>query len=220
MKRSCHKKRHLYDKAKASQNPAHREAFKKAQNVTRKELKKAHWSYVNGILSDNLENGDTKPFFSILYKIPIAGLQDNQGISPLHEHGQLFSNTPPKTRILSEQLKSVFTRDDPHSADKRLPGPHYLAIPPLSDDTYGVQKLLYNSNPRKASDPDEIPARLLQSLSMEIAPVLSIIFSKSIQSGKLPLQWKKAWTAPVLKKRGRNVLVRIQPIIVRSHLLP
>jgi len=33
-------------------------------NETRKALKKAHWLYVNGILSDGLENGDTKPFYT------------------------------------------------------------------------------------------------------------------------------------------------------------
>jgi len=34
-----------------------------AQNETWNALKKSHWSYVNGILSDSLENGDTKPFY-------------------------------------------------------------------------------------------------------------------------------------------------------------
>ena len=42
-KRLCRKKRRLYRKAKASQDPVHKEAFKKAQNSTRKTLKKAHW---------------------------------------------------------------------------------------------------------------------------------------------------------------------------------
>jgi len=56
-----------------------------------------------------------------------------------------------------------------------------------------VVKLLHNLNPRKASGPDEVPARLLQSLVAEVAPALTLIFEQSILTGKLPSQWKKAW---------------------------
>jgi len=45
----CRKKRRLYWRAKKTQKPEHREAFKLAQNETRNALKKSHWSYVNGI---------------------------------------------------------------------------------------------------------------------------------------------------------------------------
>jgi len=112
---------------------------------------------------------DTKPFFQYIK----SQQQDSQGISSLCEHGQLFSDAPSKVRILNEQFKLVFRRGDPHSADKRLPGPLFPAIHPASVDTYDVQKLLHNLSPRKASGPDEIPARLLLSLSVEIALIVT-----------------------------------------------
>jgi len=59
VKMMCRKKRRLFRRAKKTQEPRHKEAFKTVQNETRKPLKKAHWSYVYGILSDRLENGDT-----------------------------------------------------------------------------------------------------------------------------------------------------------------
>ena len=64
-------------------------------------------------------------------------------------------------------------------------------------------KLLHNLIPRKASGPDEVPARLLQSLAAEVAPALTLIFEQSIQTGKLPSHWKKAWITPVFKKGAR-----------------
>ena len=63
--------------------------------------------------------------------------------------------------------------------------------------------LLHNLNPRKASGPDEVPERLLQSLAAEIAPALTLISEQSIQTGKLPSQWNKAWITPVFKKGAR-----------------
>jgi len=59
VKRMCRKKRRLYRRAKKTQEPRHKEAFEIVQSETQKALKKAHWSYVNGILFDGLENGDT-----------------------------------------------------------------------------------------------------------------------------------------------------------------
>ena len=47
-----------------------------------------HWSYVNSILLDGLEHGDTKPFYNYIK----FQKQDNHGISPLMERGQLFSD--------------------------------------------------------------------------------------------------------------------------------
>jgi len=172
----CCKKRRLYRRAKKTQEPRHKEVFKTVQNETRKALKKAHWSYVNGILSDGLENGDTKPF----YRYVKSQQQDNQGVCPLCDHGQLYSVALSKARILSEQFKSVFTRDDPQSADQKLPGSGHPTIPLLTIDTNGVVKLLHNLNPRKASGPDEVPAHLLQSLAAEVAQ----IFEQSIHPWK------------------------------------
>jgi len=84
----CRKKRRLYCKAKSPQNPTDREAYKQSQNITRNELKKAHWSHVNKILIDGLQSGDTMPF----YRYIKSQQQDNQGISSLCVNGQLFSD--------------------------------------------------------------------------------------------------------------------------------
>ena len=193
IRRMCRKKRRLYRRAKKSGKQEHMIAFKAIQNETRDALRQAHWAYVNSILVDGLERGDVKPFYGYVK----SQQQDSQGVSPLRERGQLFSDAPSKARILSEQFKSVFTRDNPEVADTRLPGPDLPDIRPLNISPQGVEKLLKDLNPRKASGPDEAPARVLHNLAKEVAPALTAIFSQSIETGELPSQWKKAWIAPV-----------------------
>ena len=128
LKRMCHKKRRLFRRAKKSTNPTHKAAYKHIQNETRNALRRAHWSYVNGILTEGLEQGDLKPFYGYMK----SQHQDNQGVSPLRERGQLYSDAHSKARILSEQFRSVFTRDDAQSSAKRLAGPaHPPAEPPV-----------------------------------------------------------------------------------------
>ena len=113
IRRMCRKKRRLYRRAKKSGKQEHMTAFKAIQNETRDALRQAHWAYVNSILVDGLECGVVKPFYGYVK----SQQQDSQGVSPLRERGQLFSDAPSKARILSEQFKSVFTRDNPEVED-------------------------------------------------------------------------------------------------------
>jgi hypothetical protein len=47
----------------------------------------------------------------------------------------------------------------------------------------GIEKLLKELKPNKAQGPDNIPARILKEMASKIAPILAIIFQKSINSG-------------------------------------
>ena len=212
VKKMIRKKRRMYNKSKRTGKSEHKAAYKLFQNKTRDELRKAHWTYVNGILLDGLEQGDVKPFYSYVK----SQQQDNQGVSPLRERGQLYSDAPSKARILSEQFKSVFTRDDPNALDPQLDGPAFPDIPSLVVHPRGVEKLLAELNPKKASGPDEIPARILQTLAKEVAPALTAIFSQSITQAVLPQQWKKAWITPVFKKGGRADPANYRPVSLTS----
>ena len=58
LKRMCRKKRRLFRRAKKSTNPIHKAAYKHIQNETYNALRRAHWSYVNGILAEGLEQCD------------------------------------------------------------------------------------------------------------------------------------------------------------------
>jgi len=64
----------------------------------------------------------------------------------------------------------------------------------------GIEKILNNLNPNKASGPDKISPRLMQTLSTEIAPFLTKIFKASLEVGISPNDWKSAIVAPVYKK--------------------
>lgn len=65
----------------------------------------------------------------------------------------------------------------------------------------GVEKLLKNLNPHKAAGPDQIRPIVLKNTSKELAPIVSKLFQKSLQSSTLPDIWKMANVAPVFKKR-------------------
>ena len=64
----------------------------------------------------------------------------------------------------------------------------------------GVQKILANLNPHKAWGPDNISPRVLKELSSSIAPILTMIFRSSLNTGYVPQDWRNANVAPIFKK--------------------
>ena len=207
LKKLCARKRRAYSKAKNG-SAHHRVKFKELQNKTRDALKKAHWGYVNNILQDGLEKGDSKPFWRYVK----AQKQDSQGVAPLRSGNKLLTDSKSKAEVLSTQFSSVFTRDTEETANIRLEGPSYPPISPLTINETGVEKLLANLNPGKASGPDQVSGRFLKTLSKELAPVLTHIFRQSLLSGVVPREWTTAWITPVFKKGSRSDPANYRPV--------
>ena len=76
----------------------------------------------------------------------------------------------------------------------------------------GVEKLMSNIKPHKASGPDNIPCKLLKELAPELAPCLSSMFQESLNSGLLPKDWKQARIAPAFKKGSTCMPENYRPI--------
>ena len=80
----------------------------------------------------------------------------------------------------------------------------------------GVEKLLLKLKPHKAAGPDEIHARVLKELHRPLAPVLSDLFQRSIDTGEVPDDWREANVAPVFKKGERYRASNYRPISLTS----
>ena len=80
----------------------------------------------------------------------------------------------------------------------------------------GVRKLLQKTNPRKATGPDNIPARILKDCASELAPILTIIFNKSLQEGTVSEDWRHANVTAIYKKGTRHDAANYRPVSLTS----
>ena len=81
-----------------------------------------------------------------------------------------------------------------------LPLSEYSSMPDFDITTEGVEKLLLNNNTSKSIGPDQIPTQILKIAAKEIALILQFIFQQSLNTGDLPLDWRKANITPLYKK--------------------
>ena len=93
--------------------------------------------------------------------------------------------------------------------DLRKPTP---VMPEIQLSTAGILKLLKNLNPRKAAGPDKIKPVVLKELSEEFAPILKILFERSLQNGIVPSDWTSANVTPLFKKCDKASAANYRPI--------
>ena len=141
--------------------------------------------------------------------------KDNTGISSLNDKGRLFNEPKDKANILNRQYMSVFTQEDQGDVPNPT-GSSYAKMDDITVTTEGVRKLLIKSNPNKASGPDQIPARILKECSEGIAPILALIFNRSLQEGQVPRDWRHANVTAIFKKGSRYDASNYRPVSLTS----
>ena len=146
---------------------------------------------------------------------------DSKGSAPLKQNGQLHTNTTDKANILNQQFRSVFTPktplklcqlslmavqdyvDDGFLHPSQIPSESLNSVPQMPNIKVSLNrifKLLKDLNPYKAAGPDRLKPLVLQRLREVIAPVLQVIYQKSLDTGRVPKDWSTAYVCPLFKK--------------------
>ncbi|KAI8494251.1 hypothetical protein Bbelb_280110 [Branchiostoma belcheri] len=134
----------------------------------------------------------------------------------MRHHGVLTSDPKEKVDALGDQFSSVFTEEDLTNIPSlgRPVAPH---APPLYISVNGVAKQLSKLNPNKASGPDGLSPRLLKITATQIAPVLQVIFTQSLDTGDVPADWRAANISPIFKKGDKTSPVNYRPVSLTSY---
>jgi hypothetical protein len=209
-----HKRDRAYRAMKKSNTENHRQNLKSLKAKLQRELRRAYWDHIEGIIIPS--ESDTNPVVSKkFYSFLKYNKTDKTGIAPLREHGILHNSPKDKAQILNRQFQSVFTSETilPLSelARGKLP-PRYPTMPDIQVSEKGVLKMLQNLKPHKAAGPDNIKPLVLKQLAPQIAPILTTIFKKSLDTSQVPSEWRNAFVTPVYKKGSRYEASNYRPI--------
>ena len=173
--------------------------YTKARNQARWETRKSQREYEKKVAKDVKKN--PKAFWKYVNskckfrsKIPDLERKDKSRTSDDQE----------KAELLNDYFKEAFTEEDtanlPNIPNKNLDS--HLSNIDITEDM--VYKKLSGLNPNKSAGPDGIQAVIIKELSKELTKPLTILFKKSINTGKLPNGWKKAHVTPIHKKDSKH----------------
>ena len=105
----------------------------------------------------------------------------------------------------------MYTQEDHTNIPHKGPSP-YSAMQNITITENRVYKLLRNIKPHKAKGPDNIQARNLKELALELTPDITFLFQTSLEHGKQPNDWLQAHIVPVFKKGDKNTASNYRPV--------
>ena len=79
-----------------------------------------------------------------------------------------------------------------------------------------VLKILLKLKTGKSPGPDGLHPRVLKEVATEIAPALTTIFKKSMETSSLPDDWLLANVSPIYKKDNKHVAGNYRPVSLTS----
>ena len=114
-----------------------------------------------------------------------------------------------------KKIGSVFTRETDNENnypefESRMHGNNILQNVRITEN--GVCEKLKRLKEDKACGPDGIHPKLLKECAEIIAIPLYLIFSKSLESGVVPADWKLANVSPIHKKGSRAMASNYRPV--------
>lgn len=209
------KKNALSKKVVTSKDPEVRKQYNRTRNKVKKEVDKIRRNFEKGLS----EKAKTNP--KAIWSYIKSKSKTREEIGELHLDTENLKS--PKTEddytkanILSDYFASVFTKEK----DGDIPEPITVniqeEISELSINRELIIKYLDTIKIDKSPGLDRLHPRLLVELKREIAHPLLLIFKQSINTSKLPEDWKKAQISAIFKKGNKSQAKNYRPVSLTS----
>jgi hypothetical protein len=235
IKRLIRRRNRAFKRQRKTNQPSDRQKFLNLKHLVRMKIKEAYTQYLENMLEINTDaSSKPKPNLKQMYTMIKHAKQESFAIPPMKFENELHVDDIAKANALNKQFQSVFSNKSPlslasickmklaeqyqpaeqhqHPQSEDTENAHIPSMPDIDISEKGIEKLLKNLNPGKACGPDCIKPIVLKTLAEELAPILMVIFQKSLKEGSFPSIWKQAHVAPVFKKGDKSLPVNYRPI--------
>ncbi len=119
-------------------------------------------------------------------------------------------------RILENYYASVYRTDEGRDHPSLMEPSTIMNAPRLT--SAAVHKKLSTLDAAKCSGPDDVHLFMLQILPDFLAEPITTLYSKSLQSGEVPQDWRKAINCPIVKKGDPEDAANYRPVSLTSVL--
>ena len=216
------KKHRLWQRYMETRDPEKHKEYTRTRNQVKRNVRKARRMQEMNIA--NQASTNPKQFWKYVNskrkcQSKIADLEfQDEGTK------KLATEDKDKAEVLSDFFCSVFTVEDQDCDNCIANWASVNAVQTTSDFTNKqieeeeVIKLLKEINTSKSPGPDNIHPKLLYELRDVIYKPLTIIFRKSLESGKVPQKWKEANITAIFKKGEKSKPGNYRPVSLTSIL--
>ena len=184
-------------------NPNNESEYKNTIKIYKKKLNE--FQITNEIKICNSK--DPRTFWQYV-KIKDKG--GSKEIPPLDDNDITICDSKLKADLFNEYFSSVFVEDDnkPFHCQNKTDS----ILPNIIFEPFEVYNALLSIQPKLSFGPDLLPSIFLNKLALVLALPLSLIFTKSYNTGSVPEIWKLSHIIPLHKKGETNKTTNYRPI--------
>ena len=205
MKKTIEKKKEAWKKWKRTGGRREEEEYRKRVNETKKKVRNKK----NALERKVIQSRKTNPKSFYAY---INSAKKTRGkIGPLkNENGELVTEPKRQAQMLNEFYASVFTTGGAcdYQGENREGG----SLDEIMITESKVLSVIESLKEDSACGPDGIPPRVIKELKRELVKPLTMLFQKSLDTGKIPDDWRQAEVTPVFKKGSKADPGNYRPI--------
>ncbi len=206
------KKRKVFAKYKDNHHPA----VVQADKIATKAVKKAKKQFEKK-LAKNIKQ-DKKSFFAYMRSKSKVKMQTGKLVDGA---GQCLGGPQEIVNEFNDYFASVFVVEDTASIPDPVKVFHASDADRLQTIKFSVEdviRALSKVRQDKSGGPDDVSPRLLANIYEELGRPLQILFTKSMEEGSVPEDWKRANVCPIYKKGCRNRAENFRPISLTSQV--
>ena len=219
------KKRILWHRYSRSQDVLAHARYVRCRNDLRRLTRNLRRQFEQS-LADNIRE-NAKGFWRYVN----SRMKSKSRVDALLDNGALVCDDEGKASVLNNFFSSVFTIEDVVN----IPVPvHVFDGPVLEDVDVSADVIagkLGNLKPCSAPGPDGLHPRILREVAEPLSVQLSRVFRQSLDSGRLPAEWKSGDIVPIFKKGDKQspgnyrpvsltcVMCKVMESIIRDKLM-
>ena len=197
VKKCIEKKKEAWKKWKQTGRTREEEEYKRRVNETKKKIRNKK----NALERKVVQNRKTNP--KSFYAYVNSAKKTRGKIGPLkNNEGDLITAPGEQAQILNNFYSSVFTTgeacDEQQGENEEMESLNDIDITEEK-----VKLVIENLKEQSASGPDGIPPRVIKEMKSELAGPLTMLFRRSMETEKIPDDWRVAEVTPIFKKGSK-----------------
>ena len=183
--------------------------YNEARNSYTQIRKEAQINYEKDIIDKSKEQP------KLFYNYINSKTKKKDQILTITDEGITYDNEKDMSEVLNRKFQSVFTIEPNFDGKQDTPVPKQK-LGKIKLTRKRVQEALKNLDKMKAKGPDEVSPWVLKECAEELSLPIFMIFSNSLEQGKLPDIWKSANITPIFKKGNRSNPLNYRPVSLTS----
>ena len=150
----------------------------------------------------------------LFYRYINGKIKSKESVTRLRENNKVYEDPKEMSELLNKNFQKVFTKESEFQQLQRERRETEIREVKVCRDE--IMKLMKDLEERKATGPDQVSGHILKECRHQLIEPIHDIIRCSLETGKVPKEWKRADIVPIFKNGNKEVPLNYRPVSLTS----